>query len=155
MSGMSSLAGYSFTQLAPTQLTPYAVATSSTATTTACVLQQQLGSSSTTTAVMHPDDITMKNELPGQFVHAYILHMAYFLSPIMLFPKHQYVTIGKYRFFISFSFWQDILGFISHIASFVYRHRRRQAQIELACSLCFFLWLQLYKIIFFIAINVF
>ncbi|VDK73628.1 unnamed protein product [Litomosoides sigmodontis] len=66
MSGMSSLAGYNFTQLAPTQLTPYAVATSSTATTAACVLQQQpVGSSSTATAVVHPDDIVMKNELPG------------------------------------------------------------------------------------------
>ncbi|EJW85217.1 hypothetical protein WUBG_03870 [Wuchereria bancrofti] len=67
MSGMGSLAGYSFTQLTPTQLaTPYAVATSSTAaTTTTSVHQQSVGSSSTTTAVMYPDDITMKNELPG------------------------------------------------------------------------------------------
>lgn len=67
MSGMGSLAGYSFTQLTPTQLAPYAVATSSAVTTTASVLHQQqpIGSSSTTTSVMHPDDITMKNELPG------------------------------------------------------------------------------------------
>ncbi|VIO94385.1 Conserved hypothetical protein, putative [Brugia malayi] len=67
MSGMGSLAGYSFTQLTPTQLaTPYAVATSSTAaTTTASVHQQSVGSSSTTTAVVYPDDIAMKNELPG------------------------------------------------------------------------------------------
>ncbi|EJD76274.1 hypothetical protein LOAG_16739 [Loa loa] len=68
MSGMGSLAGYSFTQLTPTQLNPYAVATSSTATTittTASVLQQPVGSSSTTTAALYHDDITMKNELPG------------------------------------------------------------------------------------------
>uniref|UniRef100_A0A8R1TJM0 BZIP domain-containing protein n=1 Tax=Onchocerca volvulus TaxID=6282 RepID=A0A8R1TJM0_ONCVO len=73
MSGMGSLAGYSFTQLTPTQLTPYAVATSSsapiTATTTSVLQQQQqqqpVGSSSATPAIMHLDDITMKNELPG------------------------------------------------------------------------------------------
>uniref|UniRef100_A0A0R3RJY3 Uncharacterized protein n=1 Tax=Elaeophora elaphi TaxID=1147741 RepID=A0A0R3RJY3_9BILA len=65
MSGMGSLAGYSFTQLTPTQLTPYTVATSSAVTTTASVLQHQpVGSSSTTTAMIHSDDITMKNELP-------------------------------------------------------------------------------------------
>ncbi|VDO43944.1 unnamed protein product [Onchocerca flexuosa] len=72
MSGMGSLAGYSFTQLTPTQLTPYAVATSSSApvtTTTTSVLHQQqqqpVGSSLTTTAIMHLDGMTMKNELPG------------------------------------------------------------------------------------------
>ncbi|VDO56202.1 unnamed protein product [Brugia timori] len=35
------------------------------ATTTASVHQQSVGSSSTTTAVVYPDDIAMKNELPG------------------------------------------------------------------------------------------
>ncbi|MCP9261987.1 Transcription factor AP-1 [Dirofilaria immitis] len=67
MSGMGSLASYSFTQLTPTQRTSYPVATSSsTVTATTSVFQQQpAGSSSTTISVMHPDDMIMKNELPG------------------------------------------------------------------------------------------
>lgn len=87
MSGMGSLAGYSFTQLTPTQLTPYAVATSSTVTTTTTtsMLQQQpIGSSSTTTSVMLPDDITMKNELPGSYIY---IHIYNYVLPVLCNQK--------------------------------------------------------------------
>uniref|UniRef100_A0A915PP89 BZIP domain-containing protein n=1 Tax=Setaria digitata TaxID=48799 RepID=A0A915PP89_9BILA len=67
MSGMSSLAGYSFTQLTPTQLAPYTVATSSSSVTaTNSMLQQQpLGTLPASSTVVHPEDTTVKNELPA------------------------------------------------------------------------------------------
>lgn len=75
MTGMGSLTSYSFTQLTPTQLNPYAVATSSSTATTASVLSQQpVGSSSATAAVLYHDDLNMKNEWQGSLcINLFIL----------------------------------------------------------------------------------